>query len=130
VHYRQVADDQVAEVEAIVDRALAAVPELSKTRGKKVFELRPRFDWDKGKAVLWLLDALGQGRADVLPFYVGDDLTDEDAFRALSGRGITIFVGQPERTAAHYVLGDTAEVGAFLSKLTHILEEEAREARQ
>ncbi len=83
VHYRQVADDEGAEVEAAVDRVLNGVPELHKTHGKKVFELRPRFDWDKGKAVLWLLSALKQTGADILPFYIGDDLTDEDAFRAL-----------------------------------------------
>ncbi len=93
VHYRQVADVDVPQVEAAVDRAIAAVPELRKSGGKKVFELRPSFDWDKGKAVLWLLDALGQDDADILPFYIGDDLTDEDAFRALSGRGVTIYVG-------------------------------------
>ncbi len=121
VHYRQVADDEVAAVEAVVDRVLQAVPELKKSGGKKVFELRPRFDWDKGKAVLWLLEALGQTGGDVLPFYIGDDLTDEDAFRALQDRGITIYVGRPEQTAARYVLADTEQAGAFLTKLTSVL---------
>jgi trehalose 6-phosphate phosphatase len=58
VHYRQVADADVPKLEGIVDRVIEAVPKLRKTHGKKVFELRPRFDWDKGKAVLWLLSAL------------------------------------------------------------------------
>src|SRR5690606_7121348 len=48
-HYRLVAAENVAKVEAAVDAALAANPELRKTYGKKVFELRPRIDWDKGK---------------------------------------------------------------------------------
>lgn len=117
VHYRQVADAEVPKVEAVVDRVLAAVPELHKTGGKKVFELRPRFDWDKGKAVLWLLSALHQDGADVLPFYIGDDLTDEDAFRALGERGVTVFVDNPGRTAARYTLTDPAEVGTFLTRL-------------
>jgi trehalose 6-phosphate phosphatase len=121
VHYRQVADDQVPQVEAAVDRVLEAVPDLHKTHGKKVFELRPRFDWDKGKAVLWLMSALGQTGAETLPFYIGDDLTDEDAFRALSDRGVTIFVGRPEQTAAGYVLDDPDQVGAFLKRLTGVL---------
>ena len=108
VHYRQVADDKVAGGRGgRRPSARTASPSCSKTHGKKVFELRPRFDWDKGKAVLWLLSALGQTGADILPFYIGDDLTDEDAFRALADRGVTIFVGQPERTAARYVLDDT-----------------------
>jgi len=122
VHYRQVAADEVADVEAVVDRVLKAVPELEKTHGKKVFELRPRFDWDKGKAVLWLLSALEQTGADILPFYIGDDLTDEDAFLALRSRGITIFVGKPEGTAALYALEDPDAVGAFLSELTRLLD--------
>ncbi len=121
VHYRQVADDKVSEVEAVVDQVLESVPELKKTHGKKVFELRPRFDWDKGKAVLWLLSALKQTGPDILPFYIGDDLTDEDAFRALADRGVTVFVGKPERTAARYVLEDTKQVSAFLTELTSVI---------
>jgi len=122
VHYRQVKPGEVPAVEAAVDRVLAAVPELHKTGGKMVFELRPRFDWDKGKAVLWLLSALGQDDADTLPFYIGDDLTDEDAFSALSDRGITVYVGHPEHTAAHYTLEDSDQVGAFLTRLTQTLD--------
>ncbi len=123
VHYRQVDDADIAAVEAAVDRVLRAVPELRKTHGKKVFELRPRFDWDKGKAVLWLLEALGLDRPEVLPFYLGDDTTDEDAFRALAGRGIGIFVGQPEaETAAAYRLDEPDDVGRLLDCLSDTLE--------
>lgn len=118
VHYRQVADADVAQVEAAVDAVLAEIPALHKTHGKKVFELRPRFDWDKGKAVLWLMRALELDGPNVLPFYIGDDLTDEDAFTALGEAGITIYVGHPERTAARYVLDDPHAAGAFLTKLT------------
>ena len=123
VHYRQVADADLPAVEAAVDRVLGAVPELRRTEGKKVFELRPRFDWDKGKAVLWLLDALTLGTPEVLPFYIGDDTTDEDAFRALAGRGIGIFVGPPDaETAAAYRLDDPEAVGRFLGTLGDMLE--------
>ncbi len=121
VHFRQVADADLPEVEAAVDKVLKAVPELRKTYGKKVFELRPRFDWDKGKAVRWLMEALGQTGAEVLPFYLGDDLTDEDAFAALADDGITIFVGVPHRTAARYLLDDSDQVGTFLAELTRVL---------
>jgi trehalose-6-phosphatase len=45
-------------------------------------------DWDKGRALLHLLEVLGlQQQADVLPIYIGDDKTDEDAFKALQGTG-------------------------------------------
>jgi len=118
VHYRRVPAERVAEMEAAVDRQLAAHPELEKTHGKKVWELRPAVDWDKGRAVLWLLDALGLDRPDVVPVYVGDDVTDEDAFRALAGRpggGIGILVAEePRETAARYRLRDPGEVRSFL----------------
>jgi alpha,alpha-trehalase len=95
---------------------------LWKTSGKKVLELRPNILWDKGKAVLWLLDRLGLDEADVVPFYLGDDITDRDAFKALHGRGISILVAEtPRPTYADYRLSDAAEVGVFLNELTVML---------
>jgi trehalose 6-phosphate phosphatase len=89
-----------------------------------VYEIQPKLDWDKGKAVLYLLEALDLKRNDVIPIYLGDDVTDEDAFRALKGIGIGIFVGRasdPEvgerTTAADYVLNTPEEVGRFLESL-------------
>lgn len=64
--------------------------------GKKVWELKPNLEWDKGKAVLRLLGARSQA-AGVLAIFIGDDKTDEDAFRVLRRRGITFYVG-PKRT--------------------------------
>lgn len=122
VHYRQVDSDQVPVVEASVDAVLDEVPQLRKTYGKKVFELRPRLDWDKGKAVLWLLRALGLDGPEVLSFYLGDDTTDEDAFVALEGKGIGIVVGcSAHETAADYVLDGPADVGSFLTRLATTL---------
>lgn len=124
VHYRRVPEGRFAEVEAAVDRQVAAHPELRKAHGKKVFELRPDLDWDKGRAVLWVLEALGLDRPGVVPLYVGDDVTDEDAFRALAERGIGILVAEePRETAARYRLRDPDEVRAFLERLPAALEE-------
>ena len=121
VHYRRVAPERAAEVEAVVDRVVAAHPELVKTHGKKVFELRPAIEWDKGRAVLWLLDALGLGGPDALPLYLGDDTTDEDAFRALAGRpggGVGILVAEaPRPSAASYRLSCPGEVRELLERL-------------
>jgi trehalose 6-phosphate phosphatase len=125
VHYRLVSEEQRPAVEAVVERLLADyAEELKVTPGKMVFELQPKLDWDKGKAVLYLLEALELERDDVVPFYVGDDITDEHAFEALAGRGIGVFVGRaddPEvggrTTAAHFVLDSTEEVARFLDTL-------------
>ena len=124
-HYRLVADEERPAVEAVVERLLADHPDgLKVTPGKMVYELQPKLDWDKGKAVLYLLEALGLDRDDTVPFYLGDDITDEHAFEALAGRGIGVFVGRaddPEvggrTTAADFVLDSTEEVELFLATL-------------
>ena len=85
-------------------------------RGKMVFEIRPCGDFHKGKAVRDLMKNGPPG--GLLPFYFGDDQTDEDAFRFLRGKGITVFVGAPEtRTDAEYYLNTPAEVTDFLKRL-------------
>jgi trehalose-phosphatase len=91
---------------------------LRRTAGKKVFEMRPQLEWHKGKAVLWLLEELGLDRPDVLPVYIGDDETDEDAFAALAGRGLGILVAdRPQKTEAEYRLESPEAVGEFLRRL-------------
>ena len=123
VHYRLVSDKDAPKVEAIVNAVRAAHPKLRKSPGKKVFDLQPDIDWDKGKAVLWLLEALGLDRDRVLPVYIGDDVTDEDAFKALSELGIGIVVMDTVRpTAARYVLRDPDEVRRFLEELIRVIE--------
>jgi trehalose 6-phosphate phosphatase len=125
VHYRLVAEPERRRVKEIVDRLLAEHPDdLKVTPGKMVYELQPKLDWDKGKAVLYLVEALGLDREEVVPLYLGDDITDEDAFEALVGVGIGIFVGHaddPEvggrTTAADFVLISTEEVEWFLDGL-------------
>jgi alpha,alpha-trehalase len=122
VHFRQVPELDVDRVEAAVDEMIERFPRLRKTYGKKVFELRPRIDWDKGKAVLWLLEALRLSGERVLPFYLGDDATDEDAFAALRARGIGILVADiVGLTAARYLLRDPDDVRRFLHRLVATL---------
>ncbi len=118
VHFRLADAGDVPRIERAVDEAVAATPGLRKAHGKKLFELRPDLDWDKGQALLWLLGALGLDRPDVLPFYLGDDLTDEDAFQVIADRGVGILVAEePRETAARYWLQDTGEVREVLERL-------------
>lgn len=122
VHYRQVDDERVGDVETVVDRILDGHSGVRKTYGKRVFDLQPNIDWNKGKALLHVLSELGLDEADVLPMYLGDDVTDEDAFEVLRGRGVAIYVldGSHETTAA-YTLENADEVGRFLQALSSIL---------
>ena len=124
VHFRRVADDRQVEVEQTVDDVLEENSELRKTGGKKIFELRPDIDWDKGKALQWLLEKLDLDRPAIVPLYLGDDLTDEDALRAIEQRGIGILVRDEKRpTHARFALEDPGEVRIFLRKLCDYLEE-------
>jgi alpha,alpha-trehalase len=122
VHYRLVAEAQVPELERIVDEVLPCHPRLKKAHGKKVFELRPAIDWDKGKALRWLQEASGLQAA--LPIYIGDDTTDEDAFAAIAGQGLGILVTElPRPTAASHSLQNTEEVREFLDRLCSLTQE-------
>ena len=126
VHYRQVRSADIDSLKQRFDRVSSHYPELRKSTGKKVIELRPNINWDKGRALLYLLKALYTDSSRVVPLYIGDDTTDEDAFRAISDRGITIVVGREKRqTAAHYMLGDPKEVAKFLQELGELAEKEA-----
>jgi trehalose 6-phosphate phosphatase len=122
VHYRQVAEADVARVEAALDEVLQRHPRLRRKGGKKVWQIQPRLDWNKGRAVLRVIERLGLDRDDVLPIFIGDDVTDEDAFVALHGNGLCLVVrGESERaTAADLALADPDEVRRFLEMLIAI----------
>jgi len=122
VHYRLAEPDGQRRVAALVERLLAQRPDqLKVTPGKMVYELQPKLDWNKGKAVRYLLDTLGLTGDDRVPIYLGDDVTDEDAFRELGGTGVSIYVGRPEEldrdTAADFNLDSPAEVERLLDSL-------------
>jgi trehalose-phosphatase len=127
VHYREVSSEaETRQVEKAVDEVLGKHSGLRKRGGKKIFELQPNLDWDKGKAVLWLTEALGLNHSGVVVIYIGDDVTDEDAFRVLrnSGAGIGIRVAAPASgTHACYYLRDCDEVEQFLQSLLVMLPE-------
>ncbi|TVU28935.1 hypothetical protein EJB05_20473 [Eragrostis curvula] len=114
VHYRNVADKDWKTVAELVKEVLEAFPRLKVTNGRMVLEVRPVIDWDKGKAVEFLLQSLGLDEPEnVIPIYIGDDRTDEDAFKVLRQRncGYGILVSQvPKETEAFYSLRDPSEV--------------------
>jgi len=120
VHYRHVAPDQIHRVETetarIVDRD---GPRLKIFHGLKVIEIQPQAGWTKGDCVLWIREQLrARSRKGLAVVYIGDDWSDEHAFQALVGDGVTISVGNlvPASKAAHRV-ADVDAVRRFLAAL-------------
>lgn len=122
VHYRQVAQQDIDSLRPILDRTLEEHPRLRLGHGKKVFEIGPDIDWNKGEAVLWLMQRLAGEKPGLAALYVGDDITDEDAFHVLAGGGLSIAVRYDEsrQTAADYAVADTQDVKQFLQWLSAI----------
>ena len=123
-HTRQVDDARVPEVEAAVDDVVARHPELRRIDGKRVFEVRPDIEWDKGRALWWLFEQAGLAdtvRADLprrRPHRRGRVLAARR--RRASGSW------SPTRcvpSAADYRVTDTDEVRTFLTDVATLLEE-------
>ncbi|WP_312884778.1 trehalose-phosphatase [Nocardia barduliensis] len=120
VHHRNVAVEDVGRVVAAVHEVGHAAG-LRVTHGRRVTELRPDVAWDKGTALRWILDHL---TVPVLPIYLGDDLTDEDAFDAVEADGLAIVVRAEEtgdrHTAARFSVAGPRQVRAFLERLAEL----------
>jgi trehalose 6-phosphate phosphatase len=110
LHYRRAPD--VAEAEA---RARAAAGALEGARvfgGHAVVNVAPEEAPDKGAAVGALLRRIGWRQA----LYVGDDVTDEDAFAA-DGVAVPVRIGVAAGSAARFFLPEQADVDAMLRAL-------------
>ena len=116
VHYRRAPADRMREIHQLTNLAVTGSGGLFQmTPGLQVFEIRPRVNWHKGKAVVWIKEAWAKRNA--LTVYVGDDVTDEDAFLALP-EGITVSVGSARQTSASYYLEEQGALQSFLGWLT------------
>ncbi len=114
VHVREVTDRQAAD--ALLDEAQRATDSsLTLKPGKEVLEIAVT-DADKGSALLRLAGELGAAAT----IYLGDDRTDEDAFRALGGDDVTVKIGDGATAAAHRV-PDPAAAVALLEHLADLL---------
>jgi len=125
VHYRNAGRDRVGEVTAAV-HAAGQRDALRVTTGREVIELRPDIDWDKGKTLRWVIDHLHHTGSDPLvPIYLGDDITDEDAFDAVRHDGVPIVVRHTDdgdrATAALFALDSPTKVAEFTDRLARQL---------
>ncbi|XP_051130025.1 probable trehalose-phosphate phosphatase F [Andrographis paniculata] len=121
LHYRNVDENSWPVIVEHVHGILKNYPRLRLTHGRKVLEIRPVINWDKGRSVEFFLESLGYTNdSDVLPIYIGDDRTDEDAFKVLrkANRGYGILVSSvPKESYASLSLRDTSEVQRFLESI-------------
>jgi len=119
LHYRLVSARDFKKIKKLfpgIVKPYLKTKKIRLTYGKKVFEIRPNIKWDKGRAVLWFMKKVGKGKK-FTPLYIGDDTTDEDAFRVLKKRGVTFRVGRTKKTHARYRLKDVKQVYKFLELL-------------
>ncbi|CAH1429524.1 unnamed protein product [Lactuca virosa] len=115
-------DEEYETLEEQVESVLVNYPDqFHMTRGKKVMEIRPSIEWNKGHALEYLLHNLGfDNSRNLLPIYIGDDRTDEDAFKVLRERGDgfpIVVASKPRDTMAFHSLHDPSEVLSFLIRL-------------
>lgn len=119
IHFRSAPPNRREEIHrTVLDTLTPLVALFQVTQGLQVFEIRPRVNWHKGLAVCWIREALG--KEDALSMYMGDDLTDEDAFASLPD-GITVSVGRTGGTRARYSLASQDYVQEFLQWLAKLL---------
>lgn len=122
VHFRMTEPRDVPAVHAAFEEIARIEDTLQRVSGKMVLELRPDIDWHKGRALGWLAEELPRFR-DRTCLYLGDDVTDEDAFEALHEHGVGIVVhGGDHDSAASFALAGTDEVATFLERLADHLE--------
>jgi len=118
VHYREVAPERIGEIISATHK-LGQRDGLRVTSGRMLVELRPDLDWDKGTTLAWIRDRV-DAAGSLLPIYIGDDLTDEDAFQAVQFDGIGIAVRHDEdgdrKTAAGFALQSPDQVREFVQR--------------
>jgi len=134
VHYRNCENrEDWTRVKGVVDAIVATDPDrLKQAEGRKVFEVKPRVAWDKGKALSYLLGQLGleanpanEKPGSVLSLYFGDDHTDEDAFHELrqfpNGAGCGVIVSSvPKPSCAAFSVKNPSEVLTFLNSIADL----------
>ncbi len=122
VHYRLVKEEDIGAFNVIfshVCKPYLKAKEIKIQTGKKVFEIRPPLEWNKGTAAEWLLKKQRARNGELLSVYIGDDQSDEEAFLALKKDALTVRVGVGV-SEAKYFLEDTLEVTQFLKKIIEL----------
>lgn len=126
VHYRCLLPGKIRAAKKTLEAILRSHSKFSKLEvfeGKKVWEIRPPVPWNKGHMVQWLLSQTdGLATTPLFPVYIGDDRTDEDAFKVLKQKGLGIKVTRhpSETSAAACYLRSPGEVFIFLKRIKEL----------
>lgn len=118
LHFREAdAEGQRAALDAF---AAAAAPHVERgrlrvMRGSYVLELLPNIEWNKGNAVRWIVERIERQKGPVFAVYIGDDVTDQDAFAAVESHGLPIAAS--DRVTASVHLDGPVGVERFLHAL-------------
>jgi len=126
VHYRAVDKfdiDSVKKYIKDITAHYAANNLITVKEGKKVIEIHPPVKWNKGEVVLYLIEkwVAESAHSECIPIYVGDDVSDEDAFKEIKNFGLTVYIGNPTLTNAQYYLNNTDEVSKLLKEFLKLM---------
>lgn len=113
IHYRNMAKQFLPQLKKEISNTLSVHPKLRLAEGKKVFEIFAKDFQPKGKIVEKLINV----NKNHLPIYIGDDTSDEEAFRVVRKGGLSVRVGREAGSAAEYFLNDQGEVEKLLKML-------------
>ena len=116
IHYRLVKKtNDIKFIKNTIKKIKKEYPSFKLLKGKKVYEFLPNLNWNKGKAILSIMKLFGINFNSNTVIYIGDDKTDEYAFRMIKNRGVTILVSNKKtKTNAKFRVRNTEEVINFL----------------
>ena len=118
VHYRLVKKEHLEKIDKVVKDVVEANKPLRVIYGKKVYEIMPAIAWNKGMAVRWIMKSLGISFESACVVYIGDDTTDEDAFRVVRTRGLGILVSEkPKKSSASFMVKNPKQLKTIFEKL-------------
>jgi len=124
-HYKLVSRGRMRIFRAILEKFIAPIYKNNLFKvfwDKETVEILPQLGENKGRAVTFVHRYFqAKTNKKLLPIYIGDAETDEDAFEALKKNGITIRVGKSKKSSANYYIKSQKQVDEFLEWLAGFL---------